>query len=409
MKKLIVVAAIALAAALPAAAGIGAWTALPSPGPSSGTLIYTIAGHPANPLLRYAGTQAGVYISRDGGLSWAASNHGIAPTPAGYVGINDLAVTASTIYIAPQYLQKSIDGGSTWLRTGWVSENPQALVLATDPHNAAVVYAGSNSGVYKSSDSAASWKYLSGTLPVTALAVDPQNPAVVLRAVASGIVRSIDAGANWTQVNSTLTSVKTIAFDPRHPGIVYAGTTGAGVHRSSDGGISWAAVNRCLPQGRCAPLTLDAASVRSIAFDAGNPAVVYLGATEGLYKSIDGGASWTQANNGPIGVSAMMLDPLRADTLIAAWGGKLYSYTFATLSDSDRIFNWAEATYPQVFAPAGAATQTISGYKARHYAATGSYLGSSGGNVYVYGAAFGGLVLVGTSEALLQMAAAAGY
>jgi len=409
MRNWIVGLAACLAAVLPAAAGVGAWTALPSPSANGSALIYSIAGHPTNPSLRYAGTQAGMYVSYDGGQSWLARNSGIAPTPAGYLSINDLAVTASTIYIAPHFLQKSLDGGSSWQRTGWVSENPQALVLAVDPGNPAVVYAGSNQGVYKSSDSAATWKYLAGNSPVYALAIDPQNPAVLFRSVASGIYRTTDAGLSWTQVSSKLTSVKTIVVDPRNSMTVFAGTSGSGVYKSSDGGNTWTAFNRCLPQGRCAPLSLDSSWVRSIVFDPGNPAIVYLGAGEGLYKSVNGGASWTQANNGPIGITAMMLDPTRADTVIGAYSGKLYSYTFPALSDAERIFNWAEATYPQFFAPSGAPTQSVAGYLARYYSTTGNYLGSLDGSVYVYGAVFGGLALVGTTDVLLPLAIAAGY
>lgn len=400
---------VAMFAAWPAWAGIDAWTSLPSPGGGHATLINVIAASPANASTRYAATQAGMYVSRDGGQSWSRSNTGITPSPAGYYSVTDLAVAGSRLYITPSYLQKSIDGGASWQRTGWVSENPFALVLAADPKNPDVVYAGANAGVYKSSDGAATWQYLSGTLTVSAITVDPGNPQVVFRAVSSGIFRSTDAGKTWSQVSTQLTSVKTIVVDPKNSMNVYAGTNGAGVYKSSDGGTTWQAINRCMPQGRCAPLTMDAVWVKGIIVDPGNPTIVYLGATEGLYRSTDGGASWTQANNGPLGINAMMLDPLNRDTVIGAWGGQLYSYTFGAPSEFDRIFNWAEAAYPQFFAPAGAQTQVVSGYNARYYAGTKVYLGEQGGQVVVYGDVFGGLLFVGTTADLLPLAAAAGY
>jgi photosystem II stability/assembly factor-like uncharacterized protein len=307
-------------AAGPSRAGIEAWTPLPSPGGGNSTLIYVIAANPTDASKRYAATQAGMYVSRDGGQSWTKSNTGIQPSPAGYTSVNDLAVTGSTLYITPTFLQKSIDGGASWQRTGWVSENPFATVLAVDPKNPNVVYAGANAGVYKSSDGAATWQYLSGTLTVNAITVDPGNPQVVFRAVSSGIFRSTDAGKSWSQVSTQLTSVRTLVVDPKNSMNVYAGTSGAGVYKSSDGGGTWKAINRCLPQGRCAPLTLDGEWVKSIVVDPGNPQLVYLGSSNGLYKSTDGGASWTQANNGPLGVTTMMLDPVNRDTVISAWG-----------------------------------------------------------------------------------------
>ncbi len=397
----------ALCAEWPAWAGLDAWTSLPSP---SGNPIVNVLGRdPTDAATRYAATQNGMYVSRDSGLSWQRSVSGITPSPAGYVGVNDLAIAAGKLYIAPYFLQKSIDGGNAWLRTGWVSENPQALVLAVDPKSPDTVYAGANQGVYKSSDGAATWKYLAGNSPVYALAIDPNNPLVLFRAVSSGIYRSSDGGLSWSQVSTQLTSVKTIVVDPKSSATVYAGTNGAGVYKSTDGGTSWKAMNKCVPEGRCAPSTLGGEWVKSIIVDPGNTALVYLGSSNGLYKSTDGGATWTQANNGPIGVTTMMLDPAKSDTVIAAWGGALYTYTFPGASDWDRIFNWAEATYPQFFGPAGAKTQSISGYQARYYSATKTYLGTLNGEVYVYGAPFGGLLHVGTTAQLLPLAAAAGY
>lgn len=409
MRSFVVILA-ALCALSRAWAGSDAWTSLPSPNANSSGIINALAGHPTSAQTRYAATQAGIYVSHNGGLSWQLSNSGIAPTPAGYFGVGSIAVTAQSIYITPNFLQKSTDGGSSWARTGWVSENPQALVLAVDSKNAAVVYAGSNQGVYKSSDGAVTWKYLAGNSPVYALALDPSNPSILFRAVGSGIYRTLDGGLTWSQVSTRLTSVRTLVVDPKSSATVYAGTNGSGVYKSSDGGTTWNPINHCI--GSCAPLTLDAVWVTSVVVDSGSSSLVYLGTGSGLYKSVDGGANWTQANNGPISVTTMMLDPLTPNTVIAAYGAKLYSYTFPATSlptnDWDRIFNWAQAAYPQYFAPA-AATQLVSGYQARYYSTTQTYLGALNGNVYVYGTIFGGLLFVGTTADLLPLAAAAGY
>jgi len=67
----------------------------------------------------------------------------------------------------------------------------------------------------------------------------------------------------------------------------------------------------------------------------------------------------------------------------------------AAVSDSDRLFNYAEQTYPQHFSPSGAATFTIGSYLARYYSGTDTYIGTLGNDVYVYGNKFGGLMKVG--------------
>ena len=400
-------------ALVPAWAGVGAWSSLVSPSlKGSNVIVISLGKHPTNASIRYAATQSGMFKSSDGGQSWLISNSGIAPTPAGYFGVNDMVVDpqSGNIYIAPNYLQKSVDGGNSWGRTGWVTENPQALKLALDPKTPTTVYAGSNQGVYKSIDGAVTWKYMAGNSPVYALAIDPGNPSVLYRAVASGIYKTTDGGLTWNQVNSRLIYVSVIAVDPRNSMNIYVGTSGAGVYKSADSGATWNAVNQCYPV-RGSTVSLNNAFVSAFAFDSGNSSIVYLGAGDGIYRSVDGGARWTQANNGPMpGVRTLMIDPNSPDTVIAGNNYGLYSYTFPTASsDWDRVFNWAEVAFPQYFSPAGATTQPISGYQARYYTNTNTYLASQNGDIYVYGAVFGGLLRVGTVANYLSLAIDAGY
>lgn len=77
------------------------------------------------------------------------------------------------------------------------------------------------------------------------------------------------------------------------------------------------------------------------------------------------------------------------------------------LSSSDRIFNWAEATYPTVF-PKGPLTQPIPGFIARIYP-IGNAIGTASNRVYVYGSIWGGLADLGTIDIWLAPALAAGY
>ena len=89
-----------------------------------------------------------------------------------------------------------------------------------------------------------------------------------------------DLGAVWAPIN----------IDPGGSGTIYTGSVGGGVRRSTDNGVTWSAVNDGL-----APR-----AIYSLAVDAAGPEIVYAGAfspnaaePSGVYKSSDGGASWT--------------------------------------------------------------------------------------------------------------------
>ncbi len=79
-------------------------------------------------------------------------------------------------------------------------------------------------------------------------------------------------------------------------------------------------------------------------------------------------------------------------------------------SDSDRVFNYLEAAYPQYIAPAGAASTTGSGYYYRYYAATNSYVGTKDGQIfYLVPTINNDINLLGELNVWLATAAAEGY
>lgn len=81
-----------------------------------------------------------------------------------------------------------------------------------------------------------------------------------------------------------------------------------------------------------------------------------------------------------------------------------------TVSDSDRVFNFLEYTYPQYVAPAGAVSIVGSDYYYRYYASTKSYVGTQHGNVYYLVPAINDQInLLGTLKDWLATAAAAGF
>ncbi len=86
------------------------------------------------------------------------------------------------------------------------------------------------------------------------------------------------------------------------------------------------------------------------------------------------------------------------------------NWTQATggLSDSDRLFNWAEARIPQLLAPPAGMTLSLLGYYVRYHSQTNSWLGTKDGRIY-YLAPTGVLLDVGAISGILPFAAAEGF
>ncbi len=74
--------------------------------------------------------------------------------------------------------------------------------------------------------------------------------------------------------------------------------------------------------------------------------------------------------------------------ITALLSAPVFAENSSELADSNILFHWAEQQYPQYFSPAGATTQTISGYIARYYATTDTWLATQNGQVFVYGQPF---------------------
>jgi hypothetical protein len=155
---------------------------------------------------------------------------------------------------------------------------------------------------------------------ISSLAIDPQHPSTLYAGIdaiagtGAQVFKSTDGGGSWNATSSGLPttpppgpgswrSVSALAVDPRNPSTVYAGIVSAStyavidapsVFKSTDGGASWSAAGSGLPP----------AAVRGLAIDPQNPSTVYAGigfawrTDATVFKSTDGGASWNPANSG---------------------------------------------------------------------------------------------------------------
>ncbi|HEX8073294.1 MAG TPA: Calx-beta domain-containing protein [Pyrinomonadaceae bacterium] len=289
--------------------------------------INAVAVSPANPQLVLVGASTGgIWRSTDGGAHFAPVSDDQVELSVSWLAFapsNPAVVYAGMGDIDHEYLGsgvlKSTDGGQTWARVSNATL-PDGVTarLEVDPTNAARVYlaqylttdratnVSAASGLFVSNDGGVNWtKALAGQ--VRDVVLHPANPQVIYASLAArttpggggptGLFRSTDGGNTWTNLPVPTTGLHSgfwdfrIAVTPADPQRVYVyyGTIFFGETRflvSFDGGATW--------QGR------NATQVDSGQFgyntylfgDPNNADTVYLGAHD-LYKSNDGGASWT--------------------------------------------------------------------------------------------------------------------
>src|SRR5262245_3455570 len=175
----------------------------------------------------------------------------------------------------------------------WTGGGPHAKsieAIAADPLNPSRMWAAAfGAGVYRSTDGGVTWvAFRSGLVNtfVRSLAVQPLHPDSIYCGTNDGVSLSVDGGAHWTPLLSTTVSVRAIAIHPVRTGVVYAATYGGGVYKSTNGGTSWSQVN----------LGLVNTNVRDIALDPVRPETLLAGTGTGggIHRSVNGGLSWVQ-------------------------------------------------------------------------------------------------------------------
>ncbi len=252
--------------------------------------------------------------------------------PANYAGrVRSIAIDTVNHFIYAGSVSggiwKSSNAGSSWTPIADAASNMVIGSIAIDPTNPSTVYAGTGEGLFnydalrgigvlKSTDGGASWSVLNNFVGATStvgyvnkILVRPDNPATLFAAVSSfdvGIWKSTDAGSSWSKLQSaggaqtggSLKFCTDLVMDPSNSNVLYAAfglTNPNGIWKSSNGGTSWTKLTNGFPSPSTKYLRISLAIARS------NPQVLYACLcdsnyyTHSIQKTTDGGASWSAA------------------------------------------------------------------------------------------------------------------
>jgi hypothetical protein len=182
---------------------------------------------------------------------------------------------------------KTTDGGGTWtviqggLNATWI----QSIVI--DPQNTATLYAATEGyGAFKSIDGGTSWTAINNGLNdphVHTLLLGANSPSTLFAGTETGIYRSADDGDSWQPIYNVNGRVVSLAGDPTSPSTVFAAVMssngGAGVFKSSDGGETWTD-------------TGPYEQLNSVAVSQSSPSTMFVGTSRGVFKSTTGGGDW---------------------------------------------------------------------------------------------------------------------
>jgi photosystem II stability/assembly factor-like uncharacterized protein len=305
---------------------------------------------------------------------------------------------------------KTVDAGHSWTNTtdGQISVGSMGAVAVADS-NPDIIYAGTGSskirsnvsigrGIYKSVDGAKTWQFigLRDVGQIAAIRINPANPDEVFVAAAGnpfkdssdrGVYRTRDGGKTWKKVlflNDRLGAAD-IEMQPGNPKVLYAsmwygrrkpwtitsGSSDGGLYKSTDGGDSWTKLGGGLPTGLFGRSNLGvsaAAPDRLYALIEAKPG-------QGLYRSNDAGATWALVNGEdrlitrPFYYTTLGIDPANPDVIFIgneSWfkstdGGKTFATQRVPHGDSHDVWINPRNSLAMIQANDGGANVSLDG------------------------------------------------
>jgi photosystem II stability/assembly factor-like uncharacterized protein len=247
----------------------------------------------------YEGRHGGVFRSVDGGLDWTLCANEEALAGRNLSSLVAAPSRQDLLFAASQdEVLKSADGGKTWSR---LVIQPRVSASRPAQHfgririqslqvvqlDKLVLFAGTQSGLFRSSDGGSSWERLTASgiagVPVQAIYAPPRGASRLAVRTAGGLFVSEDAGRNWrpAPLPGNDYYVYDIALPADRDDPILAATS-RGLLQSLDGGGQWKLVTDGVP----------AATVNSVRFHPARSREAFLIQYGKVYRSFNGGTSW---------------------------------------------------------------------------------------------------------------------
>lgn len=355
---------------LPAPAGPRSAAAWASAGPTNiGGRVTALAIHPTTPATVYATAAAGgVWKTTDAGATWtkvfsttlSIGSLILHPSDPSTVLVGTGEANPGGVAIYPgDGLWRSTDAGGTWARIG-LEQSGHIGRLAVHPSAPARYFAAAlgryrsrtqERGIYRTTDAGSTWQrvlFLNDTTGAADVIVDPGNPNRVIAAMwtrhrpitysiigggSSALYLSNDAGATWAMITAGFPSQQptlgrvSLNAARSNPAVVYAlasnGTGVNGVYKSTDGGAGWTQV----ATGSAFSGEGQVWYNNVITVHPSNPDIVIAGMTD-IYRSTSGGSTWSRIGTGiHVDHHAVEFDPLNPNRVISGNDGGVYTST----------------------------------------------------------------------------------
>ena len=295
----------------------------------TGTVVGVVFGmvlNPNNPLELFVGTTGGgAYHTIDGGANWTALS--IDNTVWSWA----IDSVAGTVYAGSNHgVFKSTDGGNTYAFAG----SPGNGIVYSLTQSGQDLYAGTGGGgFWVSKDGGVTWKNLDIAKGI-GLSLNTDTAGNVYAgtnfegAFAMHVRGNDDHPSHWRPIawdnirNCNCQNGHAIAIDPNDNEHVFFTTNDGGLLESRDGGGNWSDL---------AEKGLGVRAPRSVGFDPRNPKRIYVGGYtgNGFWRSADGGKSWTQSFFGPPNVypTQPVVDPIDGTVYVATLSMGVYKST----------------------------------------------------------------------------------
>ncbi len=248
--------------------------------------------------------------------------------PYGVDNIQDIAASGSNVYLAGSNIPySSLDNGDNWFQGN--CSYCGLISVSIDPDDPNIAYGGTYGfGSYKTVDGGQTWQGMNfggyDTSTVYDIAVGRRQGVKTIFLAGwnysgDGVWRSVDNGKTFQKMALNLYSGRAIAVDPQNPEVVYVGGYGK-VWKTQDGGDTWTDSGLQLWQY---------GQIESMAVDPNNANIVYVGIAQsngGVVRSIDSGSTWqtTSLFGEDYYLTNLAVNSLNSKVFAISSGGGLY-------------------------------------------------------------------------------------